>query len=406
MPDWLREIAPPEGALPQAAPSVSPFTEVPFPVPVTPTTPALEAPPFAAAQRPEIEGIGELARAEIPDWLQAMRPRETPVAAIEEEVVETTGLLEGLRNVLAPIAEVPHVREPAPPMEASAASLARAQLFQSLLTQPLEAPRPEAPRRSVSVAEQVLHALVKVFLAIAVAGMLLAQHLQEKYGVSIKIPPLAHPRTPSAVEGLHNAIQDISAGTPVLIAFEYGPVESDELDVIAQPILAHLLAQQAHIMVAATQPEGLAMAGGLVNVAPEDSYYRPGGATGVAQMLQAVEARTGARPGLILVLTAQPTPLRWWIEQTRALYADATPPIIAGLSASLEPIASPYLDAGQLDGTVSGLSGATTYETARGTQGEASRRFSALAAGHAVVIALMLAGAIIYALARPRRREQ
>jgi hypothetical protein len=426
IPDWLRSMGPPATAIPEAAPPTSPFVEAPPSlasetpawlaelkpggVSATPTTPPSQGitPPFAAAPGIEAEEAGGLARADIPDWLQVMRPREEmPAAAAEEEVVETTGPLEGLRGVLAPAGEAAYLREQAPPAEVNEASLARAQMLQSLLTQPMEAPRPEARKRRVSTADQILRTLVRVLLAVAVVSVLLIQHLQENYVVSIAIPSLAHPTTSVGVKGVHAAVQSVSADTLVLIAFEYGPVEADELNVVAQPIVEHLLAQQAHVVIASTQPEGLAMAAGLMHVATDGMLYRPGGATGVAQLLADVKAQTGAQPGLILVLAAQPAPLRWWVEQTRALYgAEEARPIVAGVSAALGPVASPYLDAGQLGGMVSGLSGATAYEALRGTAGQAARRFNALAAGHAVIIALMLAGAVIYALAGPRRRER
>jgi hypothetical protein len=336
-----------------------------------------------------------------------MRPREEVPAAVTEEIVETAGLLEGLRGMLAPAGEAAYLREQAPSAKAGEASLARAQMLQSLLTQPVEGPRPEVRKRKVSTAEQVLRTLVKVLLATAVVSVLLVQHLHENYDVSIEIPPFAHPATSAGVNGLHATVQGVSAGTTVLIAFEYGPAEADELNVVAQPIVEHLLAQQARVLVASTRPEGSAMAAGLMSVAAEDSFYRPGGATGVAQLLADAETRTGTRPGLILVLAAQPAPLRWWVEQTRALYGrEGAPPIVAGVSAALGPVAGPYLDAEQLGGAVSGLSGAAAYEALQGAPGQATGRFSALAAGHAVIVALMLAGAVIYTLAGPRRRER
>jgi hypothetical protein len=190
-----------------------------------------------------------------------------------------------------------------------------------------------------------------------------------------------------------------------MVAFEYGPPEADEINPMAEPILRHLLDQGADISVVSTRAEGAAVAASLFGdiVTPRSSYrqsqvamldYRMGDAAGVARLLTAAEPR----PALIIVLTAQPGPLRWWVEQTRALYGDDTPPVLAGTSAALEPLTAPYLDdtAMQLEGAVAGLSGAAAYETLGGSTGQATLRLNALAAGQTALAALMLIGAVIY----------
>ena len=449
IPDWLREIAPPEAAAPDAAPLLHPpFVGVPVPdVPetsewlreaalgevVAPEAEAVEVPEWlsklqekpappsalpvpvfegATLSLPPEPGIGAaeaegLARAEIPDWLEALRPHlGMDEAAAEEEPLETEGLLEGLRGVLPPAIEVPSVRESALPVEVSEASLSRAQLLQSLLTRPAEAPRPEVRRQGISIGELVQRWLVAVVLFVAVGGMLMAPL------VVPDVPTLARPARSPGVENLYAVIQSVSADDTVLVAFEYGPPEADELDLVAEPILRHLLAQGAHISVVSTQSEGLAVAAGLLDtIAPaggelSQQYallgYRAGGTTGVSQMLTDV----GIRPGLVLVLAARPAALRWWVEQTHTLYGDMLP-IVAGVSAAIEPAASPYLDAsaGQLEGAINGLSGAAAYETLRGLGGRATQRINALAAGHVAIVGLMVIGAVFYALGGSRGRR-
>jgi hypothetical protein len=75
--------------------------------------------------------------------------------------------------------------------------------------------------------------------------------------------------------------------------------------------------------------------------------------------------------------------------------------ILAG-SAALEPAASPFLDpsAGQLRGSIHGLSGAAAYEALRGARGDAIRSLNALTAGHIAIVSLMIVGAIFYGLKR------
>jgi hypothetical protein len=208
---------------------------------------------------------------------------------------------------------------------------------------------------------------------------------------------------------LHDVIQGIRPEDTVLIACEYGPPEADELNLVAEPVMRHVLDQGAHISIVSTRPEGQAIATALLRsiAVPEEQYtllqYRPGNAAGVSQLLADAETR----PALILVLTAQPGPLRWWVEQTRALHGSAVP-VVAGVSAALEPAASPYLDvsAGQVTGAIVGLSGAAAYEMLRGSAGQAVQRLNALAVGHVAIVGLMIVGAVIYALGDLRRRGE
>lgn len=343
-----------------------------------------------------------LARAAIPDWLEALRPRpEAIAAAVEAEPVESEGLLKGVRGALTPISafQVPTIRESTGPSEISKVSLARAQLLQSLLPRPAEVLQPQVVERGVSMGERVQRWLVAAVLLIAVGGILIAPL------IPFNLPPLTQPATSPGVSRLYNAIQGVGAGDTVLVAFEYGPSEADELNLVAEPILRHILAQGAHISVVSTRPERLAVAEGLLSTieAPQEQYtqrYRPGDATGVSQLL----TEAGIHPTLILVLTAQPGPLRWWVEQAHALYGDTTP-VAAGMSAALEPAASPYLDvsARQMEGAIDGLRGAAAYETLRGSPGQVAQRLNALAVGHLAIVGLMILGASLYALARPAR---
>jgi len=439
VPDWLQEIALPEEAVPEtaptvaevAAPSVPPLVELPTEAeipeapewlseleaepapPSAPTVPVFEGitpslPPGPGAGLAEAE---DLARAEIPDWLEAMRPG--PEAAAEEEPAETEGLLEGLRGVLAPTSAIEAVaaREikrsvrRALPTKASEVSLARAQLLQGLLAQPAQAPQPQARKRGASVGERAQRWLVTVVLLVAVVGILASPT------IGLNIPTLTQPITSSGATRLYNTVQGVSTGNTVLVAFEYGPAEANELNLVAEPILQHLLDQGAHISIVSTRPEGLAMGTGLLShiKAPEEQYtrddYRPGDATGVLQLLTGADTY----PKLILVLTAQPGPLRWWVEQSQLqARGTGTPSIVAGLSAALEPSASPYLDAsaGQLGGAISGLSGAAAYETLRGSPAQATQRLNALTTGHVAIVGLMILGAIFYALGGLRGRKK
>ncbi|HUV88225.1 MAG TPA: hypothetical protein VMY80_01110, partial [Anaerolineae bacterium] len=448
VPDWLREIAPPEAAPPETVPPVPQRVEVPPEArttevpewlaalmatptePSAPTAPGLEGifPPSPTEPGTGVTEMEGLAHAEIPAWLEALRPRTEPAEKpVETEPMEAEGLLAGLSGVLPPTLAIqtPATREGARPSETSQASLARAQLLQGLLAQPAEGAQPSAGQRgwvhpglrsAARTAARMQRWLVLVVLLVAVGSTLIAPLIIPPGG---GLPTLTQPaRSPAAdnrmdfqrVTRMHSAIQGLSAESAVLVAFEYGPAEADELNAVAEPILRHLLDQRARISIVSTRPEGQSTAAGLLNriTAAERGYtagqytlagYRTSEAMGVAQLLRATETR----PALVLVLTAQPGPLRWWVEQTRALYGDALP-VVAGMSAALEPAASPYLEsnARQLEGAISGLSGAAAYEALRQSAGQATQRLNALAAGHVAIVGLMILGAVFYTFSGAR----
>ena len=431
IPDWLPETAPPEATPPIAEVAPPPSPTVGVPPPAVPEPPewlrkiALEeeAPEAVPSVPPLIEfpaEAEELARAEIPDWLEALRPRPEAAEAAAEPV-ETEGPLEGLGGVLAPTSafEVLAAREHALPSGTSEVSLSRAELLQSLLAQPVEAPQPEVRERGISAGERVQRWLVAAVLLIAVGSILLSPLIMLPQDIPTLTKPAESLTANSRMEfqrltRTYDVVQGMSAEDTLLAAFEYGPAEADELNLVAEPLLRHVLDRGAHVSIVSTRPEGKAVASGLLSgiVASEERYtesqytlldYQTGDAAGVSRLLTGAETR----PELILVLTAQPGPLRWWVEQTRALYGH-TLPVVAGVSAALEPAASPYLDASarQVEGAVSGLTGAAAYETLLGPAGQATQRLNALTAGHGAIVGLMILGALFHTFGSPRRRKR
>jgi len=288
-------------------------------------------------------------------------------------------------------------------------------LLQELLARPAEAPQPKARKRRVVTGAHIQRWLVALVLILVVASILALP----AWGV--RVPTLTQPIESGGATRLYNTVQDMQAGDTVMVAFEYGPSEADELNLVAEPILRHLLDQDAHIYAVSTNAEGSGVAARLLKDIVEESKgqyteaqytmmgYRSGGATAVSQLLADADIQANVQHGVVLVLTAQSGSLRWWIEQSQLqAWGGDDPTVVAGLSASLEPAASPYLDAnaGQLKGAVSGLSGASAYEKLRGSSQPVTLELNALAAGHVAVVGLMLLGAVFYTLGGLRRRQQ
>jgi hypothetical protein len=218
----------------------------------------LVLPPAEEAEVAQV-APAELERAEIPEWLGALRPGLRGAGAAEVaalgpgEPVVGEGILEGLAGVLplAPVIEVPPVYRPRPPAAASEASLARAQLLQGLIAKAPELARVELQPRARPTVPRLQRLLVLVVLALMVVGAMIAPYWTRW------LPPLVQlPSALPAADRLYAAIDGLQAGDTVLVAFEYGSAEADEMDVVAEPVLRHLLERGVRPIVVSTRPEG------------------------------------------------------------------------------------------------------------------------------------------------------
>jgi hypothetical protein len=353
------------------------------------------------------EDLGErVERADIPGWLQRLRPRSAEAEQAGRDSLETEGLLKGLHGVIPASAAIgaPSTPEGLPETAASEVGEARAELLQSLLGQPSVMPQPEARGGETGVAELTERRLVAGLLLLAVVGMLLAPL------VTSQPPKLTRPiaASGSAASQLHQVIDRLEPADEVMVAFEYGPPEAGELSAVARPVLEHVNQQGPNVSIVSTRPGGPLVAAQLMSeiAHAEDWYsflgYRPGAATAVSQLLVAVDRM----PTLLLILADRPAPLRRWVEQDRALYDDQLPVAVVG-SAALEPAVSPYLHGvpSQVAGAIYGLRGAASYEALRRVGGDATQRLDALAAGHIAILVLVVIGAVVHGLARIGKRQ-
>lgn len=412
--EWLRDLGDDqEKALPEE--SAAAFTETPpetFEPPewlrdlMEEEAPAKEEPsPFStrATFAPD-ESSAPPQPADIPHWLRELRPSEAKQEETPEAPLETEGLLKGLRGLIpaSPGIEAPASYQIPSTAGTTEASRARAELLQSLLGKPHSRPRPELEKKESDIGRRVEGWVVTVVLLVSVMGMLLTPLLTNA------APRLTQPVAAPEVRQLYEIVNGLDATDTVLIAFDYGPPEADELNGVAQPVFKHLIDSGGHLSIVSTRPDAPPVAAALMREVADssDQYtllgYRPGAGTAVSHLLAAVDEP----PALLLILTSRPGPLLRWIEQVQARYGDQIQ-VATASSALLEPVTSPYLDtnAGQLSAAVHGLRGAASYEALRGEEGDATRQLDTLAAGHVAVVALMIVGAAIYGIGGSQRGE-
>jgi hypothetical protein len=233
---------------------------------------------------------------------------------------------------------------------------------------------------------------------------------------------------------LNEAIDSLPRNAAVLVAFDYDPATSDEMDVVARAITSHLAEREVQIMAFSLLPAGPAMAQAVLEeTTGEGEYvnlgYLPGQSTAVRLLGQSIETATPhdykgtpledvkgmkgieSLEDFDLVIELAPTQksLQWWIEQGSTPYQV---PLGAGVSASADPLVRPFYetDPQQLVGLVSGIQGAATYDslTRRGDSisDALGARLDAQLAGHIVFMLVLVVGNGIYFFQRRTGEER
>ena len=332
-----------------------------------------------------------LTPAELPSWVQAMRPLEAvipgvPLKEVGEKIPEKEGPLAGLSGILPTGPAIDSTRKPHPygiKLQVSQRQQEGAALLETMLASESE-PRPIiAPTMELS----------KRVLRWAIAGILFVV-----VGVStftrIRITPMAGSYPPQ-VGAAKDVINALSASDPVLLVFDYQPGLSGELDAAAAPVVDHLMLRGVHLTILSTSPTGPVLAerflqktqsvhdyqrgGQYINLG-----YLPGGSAGVlnfalnptnailltvdgqpawkSQPLQGVHLLSDF--AALIIITDNAETGRSWIEQAGTFLRSS--PMVMVVSAQTEPLLLPYYESDQVKGLVSGLVGAAAYEYING----------------------------------------
>jgi hypothetical protein len=367
---------------------------------------------------------GELEMAQLPAWLQAMRPVESaaPPATdnVEDQRIEKAGPLAGLRGVLRGEDLVAQYQKPptySVKLRVSEPQTARASLLESVVA---------AETKSQAVASEsqaAPHLAVRIATGLALIAMILIVIL---YGPKPLTPAAISQGDPQAIL-INNQIEGLVSGDPVLVAVDYGGGLAGELRMAATPVLQHLMAKNARIVFISTQVEGPALAESLFSSAqsgagsayPAASKANLGYLIGGSTALKALAAdplRTTlpvpwsgsngwnqpALQGLsqitdfrgVFLLTDTPENARDWVEQVQPTLAKKVPLIVIS-SAQAAPMLRPYQQSGQITALLSGLTGGTAYEQIRGVSGAGTNSYNAYLAGILAMTLFILMGAIV-----------
>jgi hypothetical protein len=403
IPDWLAEVAPRESGV-----GLPDETE-------------------DEAEVGRSSGQEEIAPAELPSWLEAMRPVEFAASKpppVEEgaDRIESVGPLAGLRGVLPAEPDVSRVGKPSGysiKLQVSDAQQTHANLLETLVKE--EGLARPLPQRSVISSQHLLRLSITIVLIVAVVFPMLMGWPQES--------PPAFPPEAGAVNYLINNLQ---AGAPVLVAVDYEPGWSGEMDATAAGVIRHLELKGVYPAFISTVPTGPAQAEHLLAIVGQGSGavwqagqnyanlgFIPGGAAGLLSFAQSpqriapaysetgksawdegslVDVQSISDFALAIVVTQNPDTARTWIEQVGPYLGDKTP-LLMLLSAQAEPLVRPYYQEfqQQVKGMVIGLVGGASYEHLNGQPLIALNYWDAFNLAVIVAVVIIFLGALINA---------
>jgi hypothetical protein len=382
----------------------------------------------------EQPSAGNIEAAALPSWVQAMRPVESVVAEAkttplnEDQVTEQSGPLAGLVGVLPSGPGLGLLRKPpaySAKLQVSEGQQRYVTYFDQLVAGETH---PHTAGAARLTSNRLWRWLITLLLVMAVGLPLIT---------GSQVTPALSPSLLSSDKGAAaTVIEGLQANAPVLVAFDYEPALSGELEAVAAPLFDQLLSKGVRLTLVSTSPTGPALAERFLQTTPlvNAHQYRSGeqyvnlgylvegpasisyfaGAPAEAMPVTVNGDPAWATPPLqgilhlsdfaaVVILTDNADTGRNWIEQS-SQYLGKTPMVMV-ISAQAEPMIRPYFDSGQLKGLVSGLVDAKIYEQSYNRPGLAYHYWDSFSFGVFVVELLIVIGATWSALAAWRTRS-
>jgi len=363
-------------------------------------------------------------RAELPSWLEAMRPVEsvvlsTPIEDTTTARLEKAGPLAGLRGILPAEAEIARHRKPPTysiKLQVTENQQAHIALLEALLANEDEAKAVPKPQ---SLASQA-------FLRIAVALVMMAAVIWALWMDGSYLPAPSQ-NIPVEVFDAQRLILGLQANAPVLVAFDFEAGLAGEMEAAAAPVLDQLAETNAVITTVSTSTSGPLLAERWRSSYGEDGYsrffnlgYIPAGQAGLLAFatdpravmpydLNSVNVwDSGPLEGvtsvsnfsMVLVLTDNPENGRAWIEQVHPLLREQNVPLLMVTSAKAEPMIKPYAtgSARQVSGMLSGFTGAAAFESINSGAVSSGAAWDAFGTGTLAAVGLIFVGSLVSAI--------
>jgi hypothetical protein len=327
-------------------------------------------------------GQSDLRPAELPSWVQAMRPVEAFISRGDQagagQPAEDKGPLAGLRGVL-PL--VPGVGPSSKPktysikLQASEDQVTSAEMLEQLLEGEAH-PKPIVTQ-SVLLQQRFLRMGIFAILLLVVSLSLLS---------GTQIIPIPLNVSAETGQALNIVRDELIPDSSVLIIFDYQAAFASELEAVAAPLVDHMiLLKHPRLTLLASNPSGAGLSERFMRTTqPGQSFvnlgYLPGDAAGALAFVENPKSakpvyidgqnawETPALQGIsgisdfsaILLITNEVETAKMWIEQTQGK-RDGTRLLVIS-SAQAGPLLWPYVESGQIDGMVTGLDGSGPIE--------------------------------------------
>jgi hypothetical protein len=217
----------------------------------------------------------------------------------------------------------------------------------------------------------------------------------------------------------------LSASAPVLLAVDFDPALWGEMKLASQPVVDHIMAKNARIVVVSTRANGAALAEMLLSqtVANHEGYnlgemtenlgYLPGDMISLVEFAHqpvfAAPANLAGelaweRPALqgitslrdfasVVVLTDSAETGRAWVEQVQTEMGDV--PLLMVTSAQAGPMMTPFIESRQVGGMVSGMLGGILYSQWAQQASPGMPYLASYQVGLLLALALALVGGLI-----------
>ena len=377
------------------------------------------------------EGEEGIAPAQLPTWLEAMRPVEAvaPSAPLFDErdrIIESSGPLAGLRGILPAEPDVARGKKPptySVKLQVTESQQAHAVLLaEQIKSEGIAQPVPRPPAISSQLIQRV--AIFLVLLATILFPMLIGD-----MGIPI-------PEVPPAVDDARNLVNAIPNGGSILLAVDFQPGFSGEMEASASSVIDHLMIKGSYLTLVSTTTSGPAQAEHLIrsiNTLMGHHYqdinqyanlgYIAGGLTGLRSFAETPKlvmpfalnddpAKKGVWVDgrlanvktlndfkLAVVITESPDTARAWIEQVGPILGNV--PLLLVVSAQAEPMVRPYYEGSpqQVKGLIAGLSDGAAYEGTMPRPSMARRFWDAYSFGIPAAVLIILIGSLISVVA-------
>ncbi len=367
----------------------------------------------------------DLQGADLPSWLEAMRP-VSALSPSDENLqsgpvsVEGAGPLAGLQGVIPAEPDIAYSRKPfkySVKLQVSEHQQAHAALLENLIQ--AEGKASVIPTKEIFTPRNILRSVLALLLISSILLTYIVPGL-----LQVNAPGLAD--YPSAWAA-YQEIEKVGPGEPVLLAVDYQPGLSAEMDAVAGVVLKHLISRNAKIVLVTTHPLGSMQAERLLSQSsratgiqylPSQDYanlgYIPGGHSGLLSFIsdprrtlpfaldgsaiwqqpafQTITDITGFSS--LIIATEDADTARIWIEQLSS-YSSA-PPTILAVSAQVEPVVAPYYQASpsQIQGIIPGFAGAVAYESAGYYPGGILQTYSPFSLAGLLAVTIILVGSV------------